>query len=175
MSELNEILKYLQSMDHRLESIEGKIEQLPTREEFQSLGRTTDEIASGLEEKAVKIQHYAFQVEDKAESGYLVLESLFQGMEDRVANIIRESEERMAKQMNQGFEQMGNILQQVLELNQKQDERITQLEDRVKDRFHQVTEQISALSDITRAWIYKGNLIEKEVQELKKKMSGDNE
>ncbi|SMP13522.1 hypothetical protein SAMN06265361_102465 [Laceyella tengchongensis] len=34
-------------------------------------------------------------------------------------------------------------------------------------------ESISGLTDITRAWIYKGNLIEKEVQELKKRMGDE--
>ncbi|MFC7439755.1 hypothetical protein [Laceyella putida] len=96
-----------------------------------------------------------------------------------MAAMIQESEQRMMNQM----EQMGKVLEMVAVLNQKQDERLTRLDENVsglkedvselKDSVFRLEESVSGLTDITRAWIYKGNLIEKEVQELKRRMGDE--
>jgi hypothetical protein len=144
--------------EERLKRIEEKIEQLPTNEDLESVIHVQEVAAASLQEKT-------YQVGDQAESGYVVLESLFKGLEDRVATMIQESEQRIMTQM----EQMGKVLEMVATLNQKQDERLSRLDESIS----RMEESISGLTDITRAWIYKGNLIEKEVQELKKRMGDE--
>ncbi|PRZ17230.1 hypothetical protein CLV36_101331 [Laceyella sediminis] len=144
--------------EERLKRIEEKIEQLPTKEDLESVIHVQEVAAASLQEKT-------YQVGDQAESGYVVLESLFKGLEDRVATMIQESEQRIITQM----EQMGKVLEMVATLNQKQDERLSRLDESIS----RMEESISGLTDITRAWIYKGNLIEKEVQELKKRMGDE--
>jgi uncharacterized protein (DUF885 family) len=144
--------------EERLKRIEEKIEQLPTREDLDALIHVQEVAAASLQEKT-------YQVGDQAESGYVVLESLFKGLEDRVATMIQESEQRIMTQM----EQMGKVLEMVAALNLKQDERLSRLDESVS----RMEESISGLTDITRAWIYKGNLIEKELQELKKRMGDE--
>jgi chromosome segregation ATPase len=158
--------------EERLKRIEEKIEQLPTREDLDALIHVQEVAASSLEEKT-------YQVGDQAESGYVVLESLFKGLEDRVVNLIQESEQRLTQRMDRMDEnilQMGQVLEMVATLNQKQDERLSRLEEsvsRLEESVSRMEESISGLTDITRAWIYKGNLIEKEVQELKKRMGDE--
>ncbi|MFC7441416.1 hypothetical protein [Laceyella putida] len=156
----------------RLERIEEKLEHIPTKEDLEAVIHVQEVAAASLQEKT-------HQVDDKSESGYVVLESLFKGMENRVAAMIQESEQRLTERMDhldervdridQNVLQMGKVLEMVAQLNQKQDERLTHLE----VKMDQMVDQISALTDITRAWIYKGNLIEKEVQELKRRMGDE--
>jgi hypothetical protein len=131
--QLNRIEKMLLEMKEtlatkkELAALNEKLDKLPTREEFKSLGETTDLIAVGLE--------------DKTEASHTILKSHF-----------------------------DYLYQEMQELKQHMDQRFDKMEAVILEGFKQTVDRFSQVSDIMRSWVYKQNLVDKELQELKKKI-----
>jgi hypothetical protein len=137
----------------RLEEVTAKQEDLLTA--IDVLSEVTEEVAT--------------TAETRTNAGYVTLESLFKGLEDRLANTKLE----LGQYAEKGFQEIGSILHNVYQLAEQQTEALNRMkEEQTKD----MNQRFSQLSDIMRSWVYKQNLLDNELKRLKEqvdKISGD--
>jgi len=169
MSDSENLMQFLREMEERLnrrlDDLERKMEMKAAAEEVATLGRTTNEIAVGLE--------------DKAESGYVVLESLFHGLEDRMTSLKQEILERMELQGENiiRFQQNMNVL---LESFNKKIERDAKFQEQMLILVSSFVEKSKNTDSTVRFhWERIRHLEEQtdelanQVEALRKKVSGD--
>jgi hypothetical protein len=140
------------------------LENLATKQDLEKLATHEDvmRVAETLEHIAVTS---ATKVEDKSEAGYVTLESLFKGLEDRLATTKLE----LGQYTEKGFQEVGSILQSVYQLAEEQTKALSQMRKDMDQRFSQ-------MSDIMRSWVYKQSLVDNELKKLKEqveKLSGE--
>jgi phage shock protein A len=108
------VLEQVQNMNKRIDSIDENMKQLPTREELMT------------------VQETAAVVEDKSESGYVLINS----QHTRLENKIHEMNTFMNQgfqAMNDGFQTTANTLQEIYILNKSLADKVNDLDDDVKD------------------------------------------
>ncbi|MFC7442024.1 hypothetical protein [Laceyella putida] len=133
----------------RLEGIAAKQDDLLT---------VIDVLGRGTEEVAVTAQL-------RTDAGYVALESLFKGLEDRLHHTKLE----LGQYAENGLKEVHANLQTVHRLVEEQTESLNQMKREMEQRFSQ-------MSDIMRSWVYKQNLLDNELKMLKEmveKISGD--
>jgi hypothetical protein len=151
-----EDLKPLEEKIAHLQEVAAKQEDLLRLEEAMAKHEDLMRVAETLEYIA---EESAAAVENKSEAGYVALESLFKGLENRLAAAKHELENRS----RQGFDEVNNVLDTIFQLCVEQTEALNQMKIETNARFN-------TLSDIMRSWVYKQNLLDDELKKLKEQV-----
>jgi hypothetical protein len=187
LSTMNQRMANLEETTARLEEKTDRLEEKTTRleEKTDKLEKTTakqedllrlEEVTAKQEDLLTAIdvlsevtEEVATTAETRTDAGYVTLESLFKGLEDRLANTKLE----LGQYAEKGFQEIGSILHNVYQLAEQQTEALNRMkEEQTKD----MNQRFSQLSDIMRSWVYKQNLLDNELKRLKEqvdKISGD--
>jgi chromosome segregation ATPase len=190
MSQLDRIEQMLLSMNERLIELEKRSKRLENgmakQEALQNLERNLTDRLIHLEEAAAKqedlltaidvlnevTEEVAATAQMRTDAGYVTLESLFKGLEDRLANTKLE----LGQYAEKGFQEIGSILDHVYKLAEEQAEALSQMREEQNQVKKDMDQRFSQLSDIMRSWVYKQNLLDHELKRLKEKVdkiSGD--
>ncbi|MGA9175517.1 MAG: hypothetical protein WBZ33_16295, partial [Thermoactinomyces sp.] len=139
MSQLDRIEQMLLSMNERLIELEKRSKRLENgmakQEALQNLERNLTDRLIHLEEAAAKqedlltaidvlnevTEEVAATAQMRTDAGYVTLESLFKGLEDRLANTKLE----LGQYAEKGFQEIGSILDHVYKLAEEQAEALS--------------------------------------------------
>jgi phage shock protein A len=108
------VLEQVQNMNKRIDSIDENMKQLPTREELMT------------------VQETAVVVEDKSESGYVLMNSQHTRLENKIHEMTTFMDQGF-QAMNDGFQTTANTLQEIYILNKSLADKVNDLDDDVKD------------------------------------------
>lgn len=127
--QFGQLMAAIQGLGERISSIENYMkENLLTKEEGLAVSETLEQIA--LE---VSAEHAAV-AEDKAEAGYTILSSLFEGLENRLMDRLdsqdKQAEEKFTALM-ENQQKIYELLSQMAEKDEQQDYRLWKLEKRI--------------------------------------------
>jgi hypothetical protein len=101
------VLEQVQSINERMDRMDQNIKHLPTREEL------------------LAVQQTAVTVEDKSETGYVLLNSQHNRLESKI--------NELTEVMSEGFQTTANTLQEIFILNKSLVDKVNDLDDDVKD------------------------------------------
>lgn len=170
---LEEKTDRLEEKTTRLEEKTDKLEETMAKQEdllrLEKVTAKQEDLLTAIDVLSQVTEEVAATAKNRTDAGYVTLESLFKGLEDRLANAKLE----LGQYAEKGFQEIGSILHNVYQLAEQQTEALSRLKE---EQTRDMNQRFSQLSDIMRSWVYKQNLLDDELKRLKEKVekiSGD--
>ncbi|TCS95000.1 hypothetical protein [Hazenella coriacea] len=161
--DLQRILTKLEQIDSKLAEVDGKVDivhsEMARHEDLLAVTVTLEQIT--LDEVAVAKE----LAEDKAEAAYILNKSITYGTEKRLTEKI----DKLEQKMDERFEQVDQRFEQVDQRFEQVDQRFEQID----QNFEKVIGSLNNISDIMRAWVYKQSEVDRDLQEIKRKLNGE--